>query len=192
MLAQAQDHTGVEAQCRADARALRVAGRQGWVADPSPVEIVRDMIVRVVRGSTHNFALRVGDWLLASTLASLGFILSQDPAAVDGNPAYDLMQRIAPTANFGFVCMAVGFVRLTALFINGTFRAFRFSPHVRFMMSMVSIFVWFQLALGAALAPTVTIALAIYPNLCLFDFYNTFLAAAEAGAVERRYRNGWS
>ena len=51
-------------------------------------------------------------------------------------------------------------------------------------------FVWFQIALSVFTAPGISTAVAIYPFLFLFDLYNTFLTASEAGIAERVHRNG--
>ena len=146
--------------------------------------------VRVMRGATHNFAIRVSDWLLALMLATFGVILLTNPVTFESTPSFVLLQNMAPAASWGTVCMVVGLMRLFALGVNGTFPIFRWSPHIRFTMALLSCFVWFQLALGIALSPTMNTAMAVYPYLFLFDMYNTFLAASEAGVVERRYRDG--
>ena len=148
------------------------------------------MIVRVAKGSTHNFAIRVSDWFLALMLTTFGLMLLTGPDIFATSRSFALLAHMAPACSWGTVCLVIGAMRLCALVINGTFPVFRWSPHIRFTMALLSCFVWFQIALGIALSPTISTALAVYPYLFLFDMYNTFLAASEAGVVERRYRNG--
>jgi len=145
---------------------------------------------RVLIGATHHFNLRVSDWLMAMILTTFGGLLLANPAVFDPAHSFAVLSQMAPAQSWGLSCLAIGLTRLFALIVNGTFPAFRWSPHIRFTMAMLSCFVWFQLTLGIALVPIATAALAVYPYLCLFDLYNTFLAASEAGVVERRCRNG--
>lgn len=113
------------------------------------------VILRVVRGVTDHFPGRVSDWFLASILTNVGF---------DSHGFWSVL------------CLSIGLTRLIALTINGTFPKLRWSPHVRFVMAILSGCVWVQLALGAD--PM------LYRYLLLFDIYNTHLAAAEAGRGE--------
>ena len=161
-----------------------------YQAPPSMVRLASKLLCRVAVGSTHHFAIRVSDWFLAMMLTCFGLILIMHPEVFVTSKAYVLLSQMAPAANWGAVCFMIGSFRLIALMINGTFPAFRWSPHIRFMMAMLSCFVWFQVSLGITLLPVVTTALAVYPFLFLFDMYNTFLAATEAGIAERRYRDG--
>jgi hypothetical protein len=43
-------------------------------------------------------------------------------------------------------------LRLIALTINGTFRGFAFSPHIRGFGSLVGVVVWLQISLGFLVA----------------------------------------
>jgi len=148
------------------------------------------LVVRVARGSTHNFAIRVSDWFAGFVMLSFGLVLIYCPWAFGNSPWYALLEQIAKPDVWGVVCGFIGLLRIGALTVNGTFPAFRWSPHLRFAMSMLSCFVWFQVTLGLLAAREATVAFAMFPQLLVFDLYNVFLAASEAGAVERRYRDG--
>ena len=171
-------------------RLVAVAGvRQDTLTTPPVVVTVSGLAVKLVRGSTHNFTLRVSDWLMALMLASLGLVLRAQPSMFDAPHGFAVLAQMGTAEDWDDVFLLLGSVRLLALFVNGTFDTFRFSPHVRFVFSMASCFVWFQMALGLTLTPTITAAFAVYPYLLLFDLYNTFLAASEAGVSERRHRH---
>ena len=172
-------------------RLAAVGGVASEAFAPAPMAWgVTNFIVALVRGATHHFALRVSDWLLALMLTTFGLVLNLSPDIFNGVHSFAVLAQMGPAARWSTVCLTIGTLRLAALVINGTFPVFRWSPHIRFTAALLSCFIWFQLTLGIALAPEITSALAVYPYLFLFDLYNTFLAASEAGVVERRYRNG--
>jgi hypothetical protein len=148
------------------------------------------LVVRIARGSAHNFAIRVSDWFASFVMLSFGVVLIYCPWAFGESRWYGLLEQIANPLVWGVICGSVGLLRVGALTINGTFPAFRWSPHLRFAMAMLSCFVWFQVTLGLVAAHEATAVFAMFPQLLVFDLYNVFLAASEAGAAERRYRNG--
>jgi hypothetical protein len=149
---------------------------------------IAHVVARVMGGASHNITLRIGSWFLSMMLTSWGLLLLIHPILFLG-PGYIGLIRLAPEVVWGWSAMTIGLIRLVALIINGTFISFRWSPHVRFVMDVLSCFIWFQITLGFAAAGTGT-GLAIYPFLFLFDAYNSMLAASEAGVVERRYADG--
>ena len=147
------------------------------------------LIARVAKGSRHNFAIRVSDWFASSVVLSFGLVLTRFPQVMDGNPWYRLLEQHAPAQTWGLVCAAIGLARVGALTVNGTFPAFRWSPHLRFLMALMSCFVWFQITLGLIEAQAPTMAIAMFPHMLLFDLYNVFLASSEAGVVEGQHRD---
>ena len=147
-------------------------------------------ILRVVRGARHRFALRVPDWFSGSVILSFGLCLVHWPEMfVTFHAFYALLDEIGSAQTWGVVCVTIGVLRLIALTVNGTFPKFRWSPHIRFVMAMASAFVWFQITLALIVSHMATTGLAVYPHLFLFDLYNVFLAASEAGMVERAARH---
>jgi len=157
---------------------------------PPPTAAAVGFVMRLAKGAAHNFAIRVSDWFASWVMLTFGFVVMLYPRVFDGNPWYGLLENLAPPATWGLVCWAIGMARVGALTVNGTFPSFRWSPHLRFMMAMTSCFVWFQITLGLIIAQLPTIGIAVFPHLFVFDLYNVFLAASEAGVVERQHRNG--
>jgi hypothetical protein len=145
--------------------------------------------LRLARGAAHNFAIRVSDWFAACVLLSFGLSMLTWSALFAADRSFALLWQYGSPAFWGWACVLVGFGRVCALTINGTFPGFPWSPHVRLAMAMLSVFVWFQITLGVLSRDGGTVMIAFYPNLFLFDLYNLFLTASEASAAERRNRH---
>ena len=145
----------------------------------------------VLRLQDH-FPLRITDWLLASILTTWGLAaLAVDPVVWQLHINHELGE-FASQDVWGSVTVALGMIRLTALFING---ALRRSPHARAIGSFLTCFVWLQLTLGVFTAPMSTISAFVYPWLLIADFYNVFRASQDAKfsdmkamAIQRRPR----
>jgi hypothetical protein len=150
---------------------------------------VAAFIWRLTQGASHNFSIRVSDWFASLVMTTFGLLLVYWTGAFDANRYFAVLEQFAPSYTWGLICTLIGFGRIVALAVNGAFPTFRWSWRLRFLMAMLSAFVWFQVTLGLIAASTPTTALAVYPHLFLFDLYNVFLAASEAGIAERRYRN---
>ena len=146
--------------------------------------------VRIARGAAHNFAIRVSDWFSACVMTTFGLLLMHWREVFEVNRYFGVLEQFASAHTWGMLCTAVGLARIAALTINGTFPLFRWSPHLRFVMAAIGVFLWFQITLGLLLSSQPTMAMAAYPHLFVFDMYNLFLAASEAGVAERRYRDG--
>ncbi len=83
----------------------------------------------------------------------------------------------------------VFFTRLIALIVNGTFRGFEFSPHLRFAASMVGIIVWSQIDAGFFLSflnegglPTAAIA---YGTFVILELVNASRSVRDVDASRR-------
>jgi hypothetical protein len=145
--------------------------------------------LRLVRGAAHNFAIRVSDWFAASVMLSFGMLLMLCGVTLGHDRTFGLLWQYAPPWVWGYVCLLIGVGRIAALVVNGTFPSFRWSPHIRMAMAAFSVFVWFQITLGVLARDGGSVMIAFFPNLFLFDLYNLFLAASEAGVSERRIRH---
>jgi hypothetical protein len=160
--------------------------------DTDGVEVVerRPLWRRLLDGITSHFLLRANDWIMTSMLLWVGAALLFDPELFH-LPTFVLLAQYASADFWGLLAVGVGFVRLAALVVNGTFPSFIWSPHFRTVGALLTCFFWFQLTLalltGLAVSPMLT---AVTPHLFLFDLFNAYLAAGEAGIAERRRRNG--
>lgn len=162
-------------------------------AGPPVAVVMTALALRVIRGSAHHFTMRVSDWMMSGMLFTCGYLL-MGYVQPDGKPIpvmLVLLTAQAPVHVWGLCITVVSSLRLFALFINGTFPQFCWSPHIRMVTAFLSCFIWFQMALvilttNLAVSPMMV----VFPWLFLFDVYNTWLAAREAGLAERSYRNG--
>lgn len=141
------------------------------------------MIVRF-----HNHVhIRLGEWLAAAILASIGFILFAFPHMFedDAAPQFVTLARMFPQQLWAFVFFLLGATRLVALWINGRKTI---TPYIRMAMAFISCFVWYQFALGFLLSGVATTGLAVYPWLLALDIYNVFRSSADAREVYDKKR----
>jgi hypothetical protein len=146
------------------------------------------VLLRLWRGIADHFVLRATDWFAAAFLMSFGLTLLRPADTFAISQSYRVMATMAPEWVWGVGCTSIATVRLVALFVNGTFPSFRWSPHIRALGTFLSIFAWAQIAIGLTLANTAGTGAPHYQLLVLFECYNMFLTASEAGIAERRWR----
>lgn len=127
--------------------------------------------------------MRVADWLLAGILISWGLGCLSVPDTTWMQPAYIGLRRIAGQETWGSFCVALGVLRMGALFING---AVRRTPHTRMAGAFVSALLWLQLSFAMFNTSIPAIAVAIYPWLFLGDVYNVYRAAQDARLSDNR------
>ncbi len=146
--------------------------------------------LRIWYGVADHFAARVADWFLATMVLSMGILFFRRDGIFGSFPEFYLpLSRLASQHVWAWACTIIGGTRLIALFINGTFPYFRWSPHLRFVMAVMSAVIWLQVALGLMMSGVAVLGAALVPYLALFDLYNAFLSASEAGCVERALRH---
>lgn len=135
-----------------------------------------DLNMMILKLQTH-FPLRVADWLTAGILLSWGIACLNIEPAVWSLPIYSGLRTFASQETWGTLSTVLGATRMIALFINGSMRR---TPHIRALGAFFTVFIWLQLTLGMFVSATPTIAIAIYPWLCLADMYNVYRAAQDA------------
>lgn len=149
--------------------------------------------VRVARGVKNHFVGRNPEWLLAILCFGLGFRLLGAENTFDSSPSFAVMKSIASENHWGVGMVIIGGLRLIALTVNGTFKTFaRFSPFVRTVMSMLTAFVWFAIGVGFYNANPAGWGWFTYFIVMAMDIISATLAGGDAGAVQRRLRNGSS
>lgn len=142
------------------------------------------IVVRLADGIKEHFPARASEWALALILVNWGYVLllPGDSFIRSGNTLGSFMTE----SMWGWACLFMGFSRLIALFVNGTFKGFRHSPHVRAIMSFLSCGFWFMITIG--LMQTSSTGLAVYPVLLLLDYYNAARASRDARLVDEAAR----
>ena len=140
--------------------------------------------VTVLMRLQRKFSLRVAEWMTALMLISWGVEMSVKPDMF-AVPFFTAFSRIAPQTTWIVVVMLVGFARLTALGING---AWRFSSHVRFILLVLSVWIWGGVMTGVLGWKQPTLAVAIYPWLAGADLYAAYRAGRDARAADDEAR----
>lgn len=148
------------------------------------------MIGRLAAGIKDHFRARFWEWLMCGMLAWAGVVILRPDDAFLHSQAYAVMKLMAPENTWGMIFVVVALVRGTALFLNGTFAAFRrFSPLVRAGASGLSGFAWAFIAMGLWQGDAIYIGAATYFGLMIGDFFLLSEILEEAGDAEREYRN---
>ena len=145
------------------------------------------IIIKMAHGIHKHFPVRAGEWALAFMLFFWGLVLSGPDPVFSKSASYDGLARVASEQAWAIGCLLVGFIRLTALFINGSFadtRYGKFSPHVRGILAFASCFFWAQITVGMIRPDGSTTGLAVYPVLLVFDLWNAARAWFDAGQAD--------
>ncbi|WP_342361427.1 hypothetical protein [Terrarubrum flagellatum] len=149
------------------------------------------IILRLARGIHKHFPARRSEWALGAMLFSLGAILLHPDNLFDSTPLYHGLKLIASEKVWGWGCFLVGFVRLIALILNGTFAdtAYsRWSPHVRGAMAFLSCFFWAGITIGIFYAADHPVfGMGIFPFLLALELTNIHQALTDAGAADRDF-----
>jgi hypothetical protein len=78
----------------------------------------------------------------------MGLAFKLQPDMFLASPSFAQVAYWADQPTWAAIVLACAIVRLLALVVNGTFHAFRFSPHFRAAASLVGVLFWAQYCLG--------------------------------------------
>jgi hypothetical protein len=129
-----------------------------------------------------HFPPRAIEWLISGILMSWGITVILTPGLFRLNEAFTGLLAMAPQERWGLYAMAIGAIRMGALFINGSWRR---TPIIRVLCSFASAFVWTQVFLGFLNSPIPTTAFAFFPWFIASDLYSAFRAATDAYIAQR-------
>lgn len=149
------------------------------------------IIVRVIDGVFAHLWRRAPEWVLSGVTLSWGWILLGPRDVFATSPAFDVFAALASESAWGMTFVALGTLRLAMLAVNGTFRAFPWSPHCRALGSFLNCFLWFAVTASLYASGQAVTGLAVYPGILLLEIVNVIVAASEAGEVGRQRRNGY-
>lgn len=147
----------------------------------------RPIILRIGRGVTEHFKLRVAEWFATALLLQFGLILYGPDEVFPHSPNLSVMAQWASEQTWGLLCLGTGAIHLLALTINGTFRGFRWSPHIRATASFMACFLWFQITLAIFMSGVGGTGLGTYRLVLALEIWNVIRACVDIGAVERRH-----
>ena len=146
------------------------------------------IILRIADGIYEHFPARVSEWIMTCAILGWSAVLAADPLTFSTSPSFSVLATYAGETGWSFICLAVGLLRLSALIVNGTFRTFRYSPHLRGVASVIACVFWGQIALGVFVAwwlggsGTGVIA---YSTFMVIELWNLFRAWADVGASRK-------
>lgn len=126
-----------------------------------------------------HFEVRATEWYSALVLAGWGAYTILHPSLYQGpgNPYFGAMLSVASQEKWGLIAFSIGFIRVTALFINGKWGV---TPTVRIVTSFISGFVWFCVSVGLFKSGLPNYGLITYPALLLADAHSCYRAAIDA------------
>ncbi len=110
---------------------------------------------------------------------------SANPDLFSRSRSFTTMASWFDETTWSFIFGIAMLCRLAALAINGTFKGFEFSPHIRAGASLVGVLIWSQISLGFLLSyfndgglPT---AFVIYTLPVLLELMNTWRSLMDVG-----------
>ena len=106
--------------------------------------IVRD----IFHGIQSHFKARATEWIMAFPTSMVAFGLAIQPDMFSRSPSYNAVSSWASERTWMWVILFCFFVRMVALVVNGTFRSFKHSPHLRVSASFVCFNFWAWLSYG--------------------------------------------
>jgi len=124
----------------------------------------------------RHFQLRAIEWWSAASLASWGFFVLLFPTVFQENPACHALLELAPQHVWGLVACTAGCLRLCALFVNGLWYR---TPAVRWLTTMISIFIWFCITAAFVSSPILNTGIVVYGWHILADMYSAYRSAID-------------
>ena len=112
----------------------------------------KPLLIRLYRGVADHFTLRVCEWIMLWPSFGLWVTLTLYPDIFSKSKSFATMANWADERIWALILGLTFLCRLIALIVNGTFKGFEFSPHIRFGASMVGILVWSQIDAGFVMA----------------------------------------
>jgi hypothetical protein len=121
-----------------------------------------------------HFELRAIEWWSAGLMFSWGFFVLLFPTTFQVNPACHALLEFAPQHIWGLAALMAGGLRLVALFVNGMWYR---TPAVRWLTTMMSIFIWFCITAAFASSPIINMGVVLYGWLMAADLYSAYRSA---------------
>lgn len=150
------------------------------------------LLRRVAGGVANHFRVRASEWTMLWPTFGLYFVLMNDPTMFRTSPSFSVLADWADETTWALFVIASGIARLAALTINGTFRGFVFSPHIRAGASLIGVAIWSQVSLGFLMAWLTAGGAAsgviAWSTMVLLEIINTHRSWADVGSqgMEKR------
>ncbi|VVT32946.1 conserved membrane hypothetical protein [Rhizobium sp. EC-SD404] len=139
------------------------------------------ILLHVQRSLKDSVYARGTEWLLAIALMMWGPILWNNPELF-ALPQYSQFESLMSQETWAWTCFLLGAGRIGVLLWNG---AYRRTPHMRVLLSLVSMIFWYQISISFWMSNMITATspstwLAAWPVFCMFEFINIGRAARDA------------
>lgn len=143
------------------------------------------IVIRVVSGIKSHIHIRATEWLMVYPAVGIGTALNMQPHMFETSQSFAALARIGGESTWSSFVLLTAIIRLIALTVNGTFKEFRYSPHMRMFASAAGIAFWSQFSLGF-----VTSALFengawtgpfAYSTFCLMELLNLYRSSSDIG-----------
>jgi len=128
-----------------------------------------------------HFQIRAIEWWSAGSLASWGFMVLLFPTIFQENPACHALLVFAPQHVWGLAAFMAGSLRLAALFVNGMWYR---TPAVRWLTTMISIFIWFCIAAAFTTSEIINTGIVVYGWHVIADLYSAYRSAMDVIEAE--------
>ena len=145
---------------------------------------------RLAHGVWSHAGARFTEWLGAAPLFGIGYVLYAQPDALYTTPSFAKLAQWAEAGVWSNVLMLYAFARLLALFVNGTFKGFRHSPLIRFVVSCLAAWFWLLFTVGIYTAwkegggsPTGIVA---YGTFVLLELRNAYASRVDMASARGR------
>jgi hypothetical protein len=136
------------------------------------------IIVSVVRGVRDHLHIRATEWLMVYPAVFFGIVLLYQDDLFQNSASFAQVAAWADQSTWALCVLLCALTRLVALTVNGTFKNFTYSPHMRLTASFCGIAFWSQYCLGllstALLDNGAWSGPVIYSTLCLAELLNLY------------------
>jgi len=143
------------------------------------------LIVRLYRGIADHFTIRWTEWAMLWPAFYMWVTFAANPDLFSRSPSFATLASWFDETTWGLIFWVTMVFRFAALAINGTFKGFEFSPHIRAAASFVGVLTWSQVSLGFLVAwqfgsglPT---AFGIYTLPVILEFMNVWRSWLDVG-----------
>jgi predicted signal transduction protein with EAL and GGDEF domain len=146
------------------------------------------IVFRIMTGVGAHFVPRITEWIMSFVLLGWGMALLQEGDIFTRSPVWAVMAATMREDSWGWAAVIVSLLRVTALFINGTFKDHwfsKYSPHIRAITSAISCQFWMQVVVGIVATGYNSTGIPVYSGLAMICGVNAFRAARDAGIADR-------
>lgn len=106
------------------------------------------VIRRITHGMIDHFPQRVTEWGMAWPALGMGIALRMQPGMFQTSPSFSRLALVATQQTWALIVLLCCLARVIALVINGNFRTFPYTPHIRLAASLACLFFWSRYCLG--------------------------------------------